>query len=365
VQGLGASSSGFNLNSNSFSMPFDVSWEPDLWGRIRNSVRESANLAQVSAADLANERLSEQANLAVYYFELRGQDALLDLYDQTIKAFEQYLALTKVRSRTGIDSEQTVAQAQLNLDSAVVSRTNLRIARAQYEHAIALLTGESASTFSLPHLALVTNVPAIPVGVPSQLLQRRPDIAAAERTMSAANALIGVQTAAYYPSLNLGGEIGLQSAKIGNLFTWPSKFFSVGPSASETILDGGLRRGLIAQYKAQYEADAAAYRQTVLTAFQQTEDSLASVRLLGQQRSEQQNAIASAQRYFDLANVRYRTGIDTFLNVFTAQTSLLTNQQTAVNLRVQQMTNSVQLVEALGGGWDTSQLPSEKAVAKR
>jgi NodT family efflux transporter outer membrane factor (OMF) lipoprotein len=354
-----------DLNSNSFNLPFDVSWEPDVWGRIRNTVREYANAAQVSAADLANERLTEQANLAQYYFELRGQDSLIDLYDQTIVAYQKYLDLTRVRSRTGIDTEQSVAQAELSLKTAVAERTNLRIARAQYEHAIALLTGQAASTFSLAHAPLVTTVPTIPIGVPSQLLQRRPDIAAAERTMAQANALIGVQTAAYYPSFNIGGSIGLQSAKIGSLFTWPSRYFSVGPTATETIFDGGLRRGQLDQYKAQYEADAAAYRQTVLTAFQQTEDYLASFRLLGQQRSEQQDAIVAAQRYYDLANVRYRTGIDTFLNVFTAQTSLLTNQQTAVNLRVQQMTSSVQLIEALGGGWDTTALPTEKAVAHR
>ena len=354
-----------NLNSNSFSLPFDVSWEPDVWGRVRNTVREYANAAQVSAADLANERLSEQANLAQYYFELRGQDSLIDLYDQTITAYQKYFELTQVRSRTGIDTEQSVAQAELNLKSAVAARTNLRVARAQYEHAIALLTGQAASSFSLAHRALETNVPTIPIGVPSQILQRRPDIAAAERTMAEANALIGVQTAAYYPTFTLGGDLGLQSTKIGNLFTWPSRFFSVGPSASETLIDGGLRKGLLDQYKAQYEADAAAYRQTVLTAFQQTEDYLADIRLLGEQRSEQQDVIVAAQRYFDLANVRYRTGIDTFLNVFTAQTTLLTNQQTAVNLRVQQITSSVQLIEALGGGWDTTQLPTEKAVAHR
>jgi NodT family efflux transporter outer membrane factor (OMF) lipoprotein len=356
---------GVNLNSNDFSLPFDVSWEPDLWGRIRNTVRQYANAAQVSAADLANERLTEQANLAEYYFEVRGQDSLIDLYQQTIEAYQKDLTLTHVRSRTGVDTEQSVAEAQLNLDTAIASATNLRIARAQYEHAIALLTGQAASSFSIPKGPLTPGVPTIPIGVPSQILQRRPDIAAAERTMSEANALIGVETAAYYPSLSIGGNLGLQSEKIGNLFTWPSRFFSAGPSASETLFDAGLRRNTIAQYKAQYEADAAAYRQTVLTAFQQTEDYLASVRWLGQQRREQQDSIAAAQRYYDLSIVRYKTGVDTYLNVFTAQTSLLSNQQTAITLQIQQMTSSVQLIEALGGAWDTSQLPSEKAVASR
>jgi NodT family efflux transporter outer membrane factor (OMF) lipoprotein len=356
---------GLNPNSNNFELPFDVSWEPDVWGRVRNSVKEYANAAQVSAADLANERLSEQANLAEYYFELRGQDALIGLYEQTVAAYQESLKLTHVRSKTGVDTEQSVAEADLSLKTAIAATTNLRIARAQYEHAIALLTGQAASSFSMPVRPLTTAVPAIPIGVPSQILERRPDIAAAERTMSEANALIGVETAAYYPTFTLGGSGGFESPKLTNLFTWPSRFFSVGPSASETLFDGGLRRGLINQYKAMYEADAAAYRETVLTAFQQTEDYLAAERYLGQQRGEQQDAIAAAQRYYDLSNVRYKTGVDTYLNVFTAETSLLGNQQTAINLYVQQLTSSVQLIEALGGGWDASQLPSEKAVARK
>jgi NodT family efflux transporter outer membrane factor (OMF) lipoprotein len=361
----GSQIAGVNSNSNDFSLPFDVSWEPDVWGRIRNTVREYANAAQVSAADLANERLSQQANLAEYYFELRGQDALIDLYEKTVVAYQENLRLTQVRSRTGVDTEQSVAEAELSLKTAIASTTNLRIARAQYEHAIALLTGQAASSFSMPRRPLTTSVPVIPIGVPSQILQRRPDIAAAERSMAQANALIGVETAAYYPTFNIGGDLGLESSKIGSLFRWPSRFFSVGPSASETLFDGGLRRGLLNRYKAQYEANAAAYRQTVLTAFQQTEDYLAAERLLGQQRREQQEAIVAAQRYYDLSNIRYKTGVDTYLNVFTAETSLLSNQQTGINLYVQQMTSSVQLIEAVGGGWDTSQLPSEKAVATK
>ncbi|SNT43627.1 efflux transporter, outer membrane factor (OMF) lipoprotein, NodT family [Granulicella rosea] len=361
----GAQVAGSNLNSNDFSLPFDVSWEPDVWGRIRNTVREYANAAQVSAADLANVRLSQQANLAEYYFELRGQDALIGLYEKTVVAYRENLRLTQVRSRTGVDTEQAVAQAELSLKTAIAAETNLRISRAQYEHAIALLTGQAASSFSMPVHPLTTAVPAIPIGVPSQILQRRPDIAAAERSMAQANALIGVETAAYYPSFSIGGSIGLESSKLTNLFTWPSRFFSVGPSASETLFDGGLRRGLLDQYKAQYEANAAAYREAVLTAFQQTEDYLAAERLLGQQRREQQEAIAAAQRYYDLSNIRYKTGVDTYLNVFTAETSLLSNQQTAISLYVQQMTSTVQLIQAVGGGWDTSQLPTEKSVAGR
>jgi len=304
---------GINPNTNDFSLPFDVSWEPDVWGRVRNTVREYANAAQASAADLANERLSEQASLATYYFELRGQDAQLALYEQTIEAYEKSLVLTRTLNTTGIDNQQSVAQAELSLKTAEAAATNLRIARSQYEHAIALLIGQPASTFSMPVKGLTTPVPAVPTGLPSELLQRRPDIAAAERTMAEANALIGVQTAAFYPSFSISAEGGLQSSSIGNWFTWPSRFFSIGPSASETLFDAGSRRATLDNYKAQYEADAAGYRQTVLTAFQQTEDALASQRLLAQQLEQQQAAIDAAQRYYDLAITRYRTGVDSYL----------------------------------------------------
>jgi NodT family efflux transporter outer membrane factor (OMF) lipoprotein len=354
-----------NLNSNNFDLPFDVSWEPDVWGRIRNTVREYANAAQVSAADLANERLTEQANLAEYYFELRGQDQLIELYRQTIEAYQKSLDLTRVLGRTGIDDDQAVAQAELNLKTAQAAATNLGISRAQYEHAIALLIGQPASSFAMPPHPLTTAVPAIPLGVPSQLLERRPDIAAAERTMSQANALIGVETAAFYPSFSISIEGGLESSAVKNWFTWPSRFFSLGPSATQTLFDGGLRRATVAQYKALYDADVASYRQTVLTAFQQTEDSLASERILAKQLQQQQDVIAAAQRYYNLSLVRYRTGVDTYLNVYTAQSSLLSDQQSQVTLRVQQMTSSVQLIEALGGGWNTTQLPSEKEVAAK
>jgi NodT family efflux transporter outer membrane factor (OMF) lipoprotein len=264
-----------------------------------------------------------------------------------------------------VDDEQSVAEADLNLKTAQAAATNLENARAQYEHAIALLIGEPASTFSLPVHNLTTQVPVIPVGVPSDLLQRRPDIAAAERTMSQANALIGVETAAFYPTFSISLSGGLESPNIRNWLTWPSRFFSVGPSASETLFDAGLRRNTIAQYRSQYDADVAAYRETVLTAFQQTEDGLSGQRILAKEIQQEQEVIAAAQRYYDLSVIRYKTGIDTFLNVFTAQTALLADQQTSITLRVQQMTTTVQLIEALGGGWDTTQLPSEKAVAAK
>jgi NodT family efflux transporter outer membrane factor (OMF) lipoprotein len=357
--------SGTRINTSNFNMPLDVSWEPDLWGRISNTVRQYANAAQISAADLANQKLSQQASLAQYYFELRGQDALIALNQRTIEAYRKSLQLTQVLGDTGIDSAQSVAQAQVNLNSAEASATNLGIARAQYEHAIALLIGQSASTFALPPRPLATAAPVVPAGLPSELLQRRPDIAAAERTMAQANALIGVETAAFYPSVTLSLSGGFQSSLLQNWFMWPSRFFSLGPSVTQTLFDGGLRSATVAQYRAQYEADVAAYRQSVLAAFQQTEDYLAAQRILAQQLEQQQAVVAAANHYYDLAQVRYRTGVDTYLNVFVAQTTLFADQQTLVSLRVQQMTNSVQLIEALGGGWDTSLLPTEKEVAAK
>jgi NodT family efflux transporter outer membrane factor (OMF) lipoprotein len=363
--GTSTTTTAVNPNANEFTLPFDVSWEPDLWGKFRNTVREYANAAQVSAADLDNERLTEQANLAVYYFELRGQDSLEDLYKQTVDADRKSLELTQTLVRTGVDDGQAEAEAKITLKNAEASLTNLGVERAQYEHAIALLIGASASTFSLPHKPLTTSVPAIPLGLPSELLQRRPDIAAAERTMSEANALIGVEKAVYYPSLTLSAEGGFESSKVSNWFTWPSRFFSVGPSASETLFDAGLRHNTVAQYTAQYRADEASYRQTVLTAFQQTEDYIASVRILGRQLEQQQEAVDAAQEYYNLAQTRYRTGVDPYLDVFTADTTLLSDQQTAISLRVQQMSGSIQLIEALGGGWTTTELPSEKSVASK
>ena len=225
--------------------------------------------------------------------------------------------------------------------------------------------GEPASTFSAPVKTLTTQVPNIPVGVPSVLLERRPDVAAAERTMAEANALIGVQKAAYYPTLSITGTAGFEASKFSKWMTSPSRYWSVGPTASETIFDGGLRKSTMAQYTALYNADVASYRQTVLVALQQTEDSLSSLRLLTQQIEQQQETVASAQRNFEVATARYTTGLDPYLNVFTAQATLLANQQSVITLRVQQMTSSVQLIEALGGGWNVNQLPSEHAVATK
>ncbi len=350
---------------NQFSLPFDASWTPDLFGRVRNLVRAAAANAQASAADLENTRLTAQAELAVDYFQLRGQDALKQLLDATVVAYAESLKLTKALYENGIDSDESVAQAETQLEATRALDTSIGILRAQYEHAIALLVGQPASSFSIAVEPLKTPPPAIPFGVPSQLLERRPDIAASERLMAQANALIGVATAAYYPTVTLGASFGFESTKGSSWFTWPSRFWSVGPAIAETIYDGGLRRATVEQYRAQYDQTVANYRNTVLTAFQQVENNLSALRILSQEIQEQDTAIASAQRSLSLATDRYRLGIDPYLNVITAQTALFSNQQTAVNLRIEQIVDSVQLIEALGGGWDSSTLPSSQQIISR
>ena len=348
-----------------FSLPADISWEPDLWGKVRNAVHASQYQAQLSAADLENERLTEQASLAEFFFEIRGQDALQKLLNETVEADRKALQIARARYDTGVDDQISVVEAQTTLDSAQSAAINLGIARAQYEHAIATLIGKPASAFSIPVEAKTSAPPPIPIGLPSQLLERRPDIAAAERNMASANAQIRVAYAAYYPVLTLSATGGLESSALKNLMSASSRFWSVGPSISETVYDGGLRRATVNQHIATYNANVAAYRQSVLTAFQQVEDSLATVRILSQQILRQQEAVDSSQTFLKLELGRYETGIDPYIDVVTAQITLLTNQQSRTNLQVQQMTASVQLIEALGGGWDKSQLPTSTQVTEK
>ena len=351
------------LQTGIYSLPFDASYVPDLWGRVRNTVRSNVAAAQVSAADLANLRLTEQSDLAVDYFELRTQDALKQLLDSTVVAYRESLRLENVLFDTGIASDEAVAQAETQLETTEAQDTAIGITRSQFEHGIALLIGQPASTFSIAAEPLQAPALAIPFGVPSQLLERRPDIAAAERSMAQANAQIGVAKAAFFPTLTLNASAGFQSTSVADWFTWPSRIWSVGPSIAETIFDAGLRRATVQQFEAQYDETVANYRETVLTAFEQVENNLAALRILSQQIEQQDTAVKSAERSLSLANDRYRLGIDPYLNVITAQATLLSNQQTAVNLRLQQVLSSVQLIEALGGGWDGSQLPSPAAVA--
>jgi NodT family efflux transporter outer membrane factor (OMF) lipoprotein len=348
-----------------FSIPGVVSWEPDLWEKVRNAVRASQYTAQLTAAELENERLTEQASLAEYFFEIRGQDKLQQILNDTVEADKKALEVVRAAYDTGVADQISVVEAQTTLESAQSAAINLGIARAQYEHAIALLAGKPASAFSIPVEARTSAPPAIPVGVPSELLERRPDIAAAERNMAAANAQIGVAYAAFYPALTLSATGGMESSAIKNLLEWPSRFWSVGPSISETVYDGGLRRAAVNQYIAAYNANVAAYRQSVLTAFQQVEDALAAVRILSQQIQRQQEAVDSSQTFLRLEQGRYETGIDPYIDVVTAQITLLANQRSLAEVQVLQMTASVQLIESLGGGWDRSQLPTPAKITQK
>jgi NodT family efflux transporter outer membrane factor (OMF) lipoprotein len=347
-----------------YSLPVDISWTPDLFGRIRSQVKEAQYNAQVSAADLENERLIEQADLANFYFEIRGQDALIQLFMQTVAQYQKSLDLTQAQYETGVGDKLSVVEARTTLQSAQASLTNLGILRAQYEHAIAVLIGKEASGFSLPARPITTAPPAIPIGMPSLLLQRRPDVAAAERNMASANAQLGVAYSAFYPSLTLSVAGGFQSSLFKHLADWPSRFWSVGPSFSQPIFNAALSSALH-QYVAVYNADVASYRQTVLTAFQQVEDYLAETRILSQQIQQQRAAVASAQAALDLEMGRYQTGIDPYIDVVTLQNTVFSNQQTLTSLQINQMTGAVLLVEALGGGWDTTQLPTPAQVSAK
>jgi len=363
LNGLTGSSSVVTIKSyTDYSLPFDASREPDFWGRVRSTVRANVYAAQASAADLENVRLSEQAELAVDYYELRAQDSLKQLLDSTVVAYQETLDLTQSQYRAGLTNDEAVAQAEAQLRSTQAQDINLGVLRAQYEHAIAVLIGQPASTFSLPAQALESKPPATPAGVPSELLERRPDIAAAERSAAQANAQIGVAKAAYFPNILLSGSAGFGNSSISSWLTWPSRFWSVGPSLAETIFDAGLRRATIQQYQANYEQTVANYRETVLTSFQQVEDNLASLRILSQVVNQQDAAVEAAARNLHEATVRYRAGVDPYLNVIVAQTTLLNDQQTAVNFRMQEMVASVQLIKALGGGWNATQIPSGKQI---
>ena len=353
------------LQSTLYSLPLEASWEPDLWGKVRNTVRQAQYAAQVSAADLENERLTEQASLAQFFFEIRGQDQLQQIFDETVAADQKSYDLTRSRYESGIDDEISVVQAETTLRSAQAGATNVGVARAQFEHAIAVLIGKAATNFSIPVKPFTVAPPPIPVGVPSELLERRPDVAAAERTMAEANASIGIAYAAYYPNLTLTAEGGFESSVFHRWFTWPSRFWSIGASLPETLFDAGLRRATVQQFTATYNADLAAYRQTVLSAFQQVEDGLAEVRILSKEIQQEQQAMDSAQTYLKLEQARYDTGVDPYLDVLIAQTTVLADQQTLNGLQVQQMVYAVALVEALGGGWDRSQLPGTQQVTQK
>jgi NodT family efflux transporter outer membrane factor (OMF) lipoprotein len=340
--------------STEYSLPFDASWEPDFWGRIRNTVKANSLEAQAALADLENVQLTIQAEVAVDYFELRVLDAQKQLLDATALAYQESLKLTQIQQTTGLASGQDIAQAETQFEITSAQATDLGIQRAQLEHAIAILLGQPASSFSIATNSLTTKPVAIPFGIPSQLLERRPDIAAAERRVAEANAQIGVARAAYYPSITLSGSAGYQSTSIQNLFSGPGLVWSVGTTLAQTLFDGGLRKAVTEQSQAIYQGTVANYRQTVLTAFQEVEDNLSTLRILSLEIQQQDAAVSSSQHYLTLANARYQSGLDIYLDVIAAQTTLLTNQRAALNLQMEQLTASVQLIKALGGGWEAS-----------
>lgn len=345
-----------------YSLPLEASWEPDLFGRVRNTVNASSAAAQASVADLESVRLAAQAELASDYFELRAQDSLKRVLDATVSSYQEALELTRDRFTAGMDSDEATAQAEAQLRTAQAQDTNLGILRAQYEHAIALLMGRPPSAVSIAGSNDAGSVPSTPAGIPSELLERRPDIASAERAVAQANAQIGIAQTAFYPAVTLSAAAGFQSLSVSKWLEWPSRFWSVGPTLAQTIFDGGSRRATVEQFQAVYDQRVANYRQTVLTAFQQVEDNLAALRILAEVIQQQDGAVGSSRRSLEEAEVRYKAGIDPYLNVISAQTVLLNNQEAAVTFRAQRMLASVQLIRALAGGWDASQIPSAREL---
>jgi NodT family efflux transporter outer membrane factor (OMF) lipoprotein len=369
-----SASTGVTVSSNQvatrtstlYSLPGDASWEPDLWGSIRNTVKAARMNAEADAATFQNLRLTAQAELAVDYYSLRGQDVLQKVLNDTVAADQKTLDLTTSLYKAGMDSDEDVSAAETAVASVTAQAINVGILRAQYEHAIALLIGQPASLFSVPVELTATNspshAPSIPLALPSQLLERRPDVAAAERSVAAANAQIGVAKAAFFPQLTLSATGGFESVSLGSLFSGPSAFWSVGAAAAQTIFDGGLRAATVSQYRATYNGTVANYRETVLTAFQQVEDNLAALRILSKEWAQQEAAVRSAARTLAVSTNRYQLGIDSYLNVLVAQATLLSNEQVAVGIQTELMTYSVQLIMALGGGWDVSEIPTSSQL---
>ena len=349
---------GSKTNYNDLFLQGQVSWEPDLWGSIRREVEAQRATTQATAADLANVDLSLRSELATDYFELRGLDTQQRLLDNTVLQYEQYLDLTKTRFTGGVATDSDVALAQTQLDQTRAQAIDVGVARAQFEHAIATHTGVPASTFSLAFAPLDLPLPQVPVGVPSQLLERRPDVAAAERRANAANAQIGIAIAAYYPTINITGNGGFESKNAGTLIQGPSALWSLGGSAVELLFDAGRRHAITEEARHGYEINVANYRETVLQAFQEVEDNLSGLRILNSESAAQQRAVDSARRSLDISTNRYKGGVTTYLEVITAQATQLSNERTAADITTRQFAASVLLVKALGGGWDNTKLPT-------
>lgn len=358
----GNSGRGVGGTSQSFSLPAIATWEPDLWGRVRLSVENAVDNAQVSAADLENLRLSAQALLASDYFALSAQDMQQAILHDTIEAYEKNLQLTTNRYNGGVASKSDVTLAQTQLAAARAQSTDERITRAQFEHAIAVLTGQPPASLDIADSKIGGPPPPIPVALPSQLLERRPDIAANERLVAAANANVGIAETAYYPTLTLSASAGLLSTNLANLFTYASRSWSAGPGVSQTLFDFGRRGAQLEGTRAAYDSTVAAYRQTVLNAFQEVEDDLSNLRYLAEEAVQQQEAVVAAQQALALEIDRYRGGTVSYLDVITTQTISLNDQQNAITILQRRMAAAVDLVKALGGGWDSSTLPSGDAL---
>ena len=350
----GPSSSG--VTANEFVIPFDVSYEPDVWGRVRRTVQAARGGAQASAADLESVSLSVHAELALDYLQARSLDAEIDLLNSTVAAYEKALELTESRYRGGVASQVDVAQAKTQLETTRAQAIDLQVSRAQLEHAVAALAGKPASEFSLPHNPLTAPPPPVPVGLPSQLLERRPDVASAERTMAVANANIGVARSAYFPVVSLTGTGGFESRIISTLIQGPSAFWSVGAAAAEIIFEGGQRRAASEQARAAYDQAVAGYRQTALNAFQEVEDNLAALRILEQEAETQRGAVQAAEHSLSLSTTRYRGGVTSYLEVTVAQSAALNDERVAVEIQGRRMSACVLLIKALGGGWDRAAL---------
>jgi NodT family efflux transporter outer membrane factor (OMF) lipoprotein len=344
---------------NSLVFPtIGVSYTADVWGAIRRQVRADVEIAQATAAQLENAKLLYQSDLATDYFLLHGLDGDEDLLERTAKSYEEYLTLTKNRYAGGVASGGDVAQAETQLDTTQAQLVDLGVARAQYEHAIAILTGKAPAFVTIPRKILKTPPPVIPIAVPSALLERRPDIAALERTMAASNEQIGIAQAAYYPTISLSASAGLEGSSLLNLFSWPARFWSIGPAISETLFDAGRRNAVVKQAQDAFDVTVANYRQNVLTAFQQVEDNLSTLRILEQEAKATAQAVDAAERSLKIATDQYKAGTTSYLTVITAQALALQNERTAVDLLTRRMAASVGLVQALGGGWDSSTLPN-------
>lgn len=348
-----------------YQVPVDFTYEADLWGRVRREIEASAASAQASAADIESVRLSLQAELAVDYFQLHGLDEQRRLLDTTVTDYEAALKITSNRHDQGVASGADVAQAQTQLETARAQAIDLGVARSELEHAIAILTGKPPADLTIPPGPIAFGPPAIPVAVPSELLERRPDIAAAERRVAAANAQIGVATAAYFPSLTLSASGGFASSTVAGLFSLPNRFWSLGPALLATVFDGGRRRAAVAQAEANYDAEVAAYRESVLTAFQNVEDNLGALRILADEATQQSAAVAASERSLALTRNRYAAGIATYLEVITVQNAAYVNERAAVDLRIRQMTASVNLIKALGGGWSVAEMPQTVGAVTR